>query len=320
MVVMLVMLVSCGREYVSDSRIALGTAVYLSIDGDQETLSDAFDVIYDADRAISAYTDGSWVWKINSSAGKSPVEVPSEIFTLIERSFDMAYETDGVFNPMIGPLVRLWGIGTENARIPAQSEIESVLPLLDYHQAVLDEDRHTVFLPEEGMALDLGAVGKGWTSDLVRDFLAERGVESAIINLGGNITVMGDHDGKPWRVGIQRPWAGGGSYFTIVEAEDTSLVTSGGYQRYIEDSDGTIYSHILSSSTGYPVETDLLSATAITSDGTLADMLSTVMFASGSVKAQEIAAGFGIRAVLLTEDSAVIDTDSPEGEVTVLEE
>ena len=248
------------------------------------------------------------------------VEVPAEIFTLIERSFDMAYETDGVFNPMIGPLVRLWGIGTENARIPAQSEIESVLPLLDYHQAVLDEDRHTVFLPEEGMALDLGAVGKGWTSDLVRDFLAERGVESAIINLGGNITVMGDHDGKPWRVGIQRPWAGGGSYFTIVEAEDTSLVTSGGYQRYIEDSDGTIYSNILSSSTGYPVETDLLSATAITSDGTLADMLSTVMFASGSVKAQEIAAGFGIRAVLLTEDSAVIDTDSPEGEVTVLEE
>ncbi len=319
MLILLILLASCSEQYVSDSRIALGTAVYVSVKGDEELLDSAFDAIYSADRAISRFTEGSWIWKINENAGIQPVQVPDDIYDLIKRSFSMAYDTDGIFNPMIGPLSALWGMGTENARVPEESEIEAVLPLLDYHKAVLDDESRTVFLPEKGMALDLGAVGKGWASDLVRDRLLEGGAESALVNLGGNIAVIGDHDGKPWRIGIQRPGAEPGSYFMLIEAEDTSVVTSGGYQRYIEK-DGVVYHHILSSETGYPAETDLISATVIAPDGTLCDMLSTTLFAAGSSSAYDIAAKYGVRAVLLTEDLEIIDTDSPESEVAVLEE
>ena len=189
MLVLVFLLASCSQRFVSDSRIALGTAVYIRVAGDEDVLSGAFDVIYDADRAISRFTEGSWIWEINENAGIQPVAVPDDIYTLIKRSFDMAYATDGVFNPMIGPLSSLWGMGTEDARVPDDEEIMAVLPLLDYRKAVLDDNARTVYLPEKGMSLDLGAVGKGWASDLVRDYLSSEGVENALINLGGNIVV-----------------------------------------------------------------------------------------------------------------------------------
>ncbi len=319
MLILLVFLASCSERYVSDSRIALGTVVYASICGDEEILDGAFDVIYSADRAISRFTEGSWVWKINENAGIKPVNVPEDIYELIKRSFTMAYDTDGVFNPMIGPLSSLWGLGTENARVPEQSEIDAVLPLLDFRKAILDDEERSVFLPERGMAIDLGAVGKGWASDLVRDYLVDEGIESALVNLGGNIVVIGSHDGRPWKIGIQRPGAEAGAYFMLLEAVDTAIVTSGGYQRYIEK-DGVIYHHILSSATGYPAETDLVSATIISPDGTLCDMLSTALFAMGSSAAGRIADEYGVRAIALTDESAVIDTDSAEGEIAVMEE
>ena len=319
MLVLVFLLASCSQRFVSDSRIALGTAVYIRVAGDEDVLSGAFDVIYDADRAISRFTEGSWIWEINENAGIQPVAVPDDIYTLIKRSFDMAYATNGVFNPMIGPLSSLWGMGTEDARVPDDEEIMAVLPLLDYRKAALDDNARTVYLPEKGMSLDLGAVGKGWASDLVRDYLSSEGVESALINLGGNIVVMGDNNGKPWKIGIQRPGAESGSYFMLIEAEDTAIVTSGGYQRYIEE-DGVIYHHILSSETGYPAETDIISATVISPDGTLADMLSTTIFASGSDSVYDLARAYGVRAIVLTDNLSVIDTDSAEGEVAILEE
>ena len=157
------------------------------------------------------------------------------------------------------------------------------------------------------MALDLGGAGKGWASDLVREYLEESGVEDALINLGGNLVAMGCKEGRPWMIGIQTPGGPSGSYFIRLPAEDLGIVTSGGYQRYFVE-DGRTYHHILSSSTGYPAETDLLSATAIGTDGLLLDLLSTAMFAAGSEEAVELAERYGIRAVLLTEDEDIIDT------------
>ena len=322
LILSILLLASCSEKTMTDSRFVLGTVCTITINGsdDEALMSSSFDLLYEIDRSISRFDENSWVYKINESAGKEAVAVPEDIFALIKASLEMAERTDGVFNPAIGPLSSLWGFGTESARVPEKSEIEAVLPLVDYRLVTLSEEDSSVFLEKEGMALDLGAVGKGWACDKLRAFLEEEGVESALLNLGGNIAVIGSYkDGEPWKIGIQRPGAEAGAYFMLLEAVDTAIVTSGGYQRYIEK-DGVIYHHILSSATGYPAETDLVSATIISPDGTLCDMLSTALFAMGSSAAGRIADEYGVRAIALTDESAVIDTDSAEGEIAVMEE
>ena len=303
------MLASCSEKSISDSRFVLGTLCYIELEGtdDSDILEGAFSLLYGIDRKISRYDEGSFIHRINENAGISPVEVPDDVYQLVRRAVSFADETGGVFNPAIGPLSALWGIGTESQRLPSEEEIAAVLPLLDWRLVRFDDDAHTVYLPLRGMALDLGGAGKGWASDLVREYLEESGVEDALINLGGNLVAMGCKEGRPWMIGIQTPGGPSGSYFIRLPAEDLGIVTSGGYQRYFVE-DGRTYHHILSSSTGYHAETDLLSATAIGTDGLLLDLLSTAMFAAGSEEAVELAERYGIRAVLLTEDEDIIDT------------
>lgn len=304
----------------TDSRIAMGTLVTVTLyESDAGKADDIFSYIYELDSEISRYTDGSYIDMINDSAGISPVQVPDEIYSLIESTVVMAEETEGLFNPAIGPLTALWGIGTEDARIPSDDEIAAVLPLLDWRSIILDDEERSVFLKEKGMSLDLGAVGKGWAADMVQGYLESFSIEHAIVNLGGNILLVGGkEDGSGWNVGIKDP-ENTSSVFMRLSIEDGTVITSGGYQRYIEK-DGIIYHHILDSRTGYPFTTDILSATVINPSGTLGDMLSTVLFAAGSEKAEAIASQHGVRAILKLEDGRIIDTDSTEGEIAVMEE
>ena len=314
------LLASCSERTVSDSRIAMGTLVSVVLpEKDADHMDDIFSLIYEIDREISRYNPDSFISRINSSAGIAPVSVPEDIYALIKASFDMAYATDGVFNPAVGPLSSLWGFGTEDARVPSDDEIEEVLPLLDYRLAVLSDEERSVFLPIAGMSLDLGGVGKGYAADKVRDLLVSLGVDHALVNLGGNVLAFGEKNGnEPWRIGIRKP-DDASSSFARVRVSDMTVITSGGYQRYVEE-DGVRYHHILDSSTGYPFRSDLASATVISRSGTLGDMLSTVLFAEGAEKAAETAAASGVSFILLTDDGSVIRSDSLDCEIAVVEE
>ena len=302
------LLVSCSEEMVSDSRIAMGTLVAVSIPrSEADSMDGIFSLVYSIDHAISRYDPGSYISAINRSAGIAPVTVPEDVFSLISDAVDMAYATDGVFNPAIGPLSELWGFGTEKARLPSSEEIEAVLPLLDYTLIQLDGKALSVYLPVQGMSLDLGAVGKGYASDAIHSFLEENGIDHAVINLGGNVLVHGSHpDGRPWKVSVRDPDPEK-PYIAALEADDGTVITSGGYQRYFEE-DGIVYHHILDSSTGYPVETDVLSATVVNPSGTLGDMLSTVLFAERMEKGIQTAEGYGVDYILLLEDGSVISS------------
>ncbi len=298
----------------------MGTIVSVTLyESDDDKIDDIFSYIYSLDSMISRYNEKSYIAMINSNAGISPVTVPDEVYGLVKVSLEMAKETDGLFNPAIGPLSSLWGFGTEDARVPSSDEIESVLPLLDWRKIKLSDDDNSVFLENEGMAIDLGAVGKGWAADMIDSYLDELGVEHALVNLGGNVLLHGGKaDGSAWRVGIRDPENLSSSYASVA-IEDGTVITSGGYQRYIEK-DGEVYHHILNPETGYPFQTDILSATVIGDSGTLSDMLSTVIFASGSDKAEEIADKHDVSIILKLTDGSVINTYSPDSQVAILEE
>ena len=290
----------------------MGTSVSITVydKDDKAFLDGVFSLLYDIEKKISAKLDSSYISEINRNAGIMPVSVPDDVYSLVEYSLWISEKTEGLFNPAIGALTSIWSIGSDSAKIPSQDEINQVLPLLSTDDIVLDSENKTVYLKKKGMKLDLGGIGKGYAADSVRDYLVSNGVERAIVNLGGNIYALGrKNNEEKWKVGIMDPNASG-KYVTLVEVEDKSVVTSGGYERFFEK-DGVVYHHILNSETGFPFESDLLSATIVTDNSTLADALSTTVFAGGKEIAEEISERFGVAVIIYTEDKEIITYGNP---------
>lgn len=291
-------------------RITITAPESKRFDGDS-ALEAAFAKIADIERRISRLSPDTELSRINAQAGVAPVVVSEDTFKIISTAFDYAVLTDGAFNPAIGPLVSLWGINTENENIPTEEDISQMLPLLDWRSVELDEAARSVFLPVEGMSLDLGGIGKGYAADEVGTLLRERGVSSALINLGGNILVIGSRgDGQPWRIGVQDPDDDRGVYFLSLTLTDGSIVTSGPYERFFEQ-DGVVYHHILDSATGYPAETHIASVSLLGTSSTAADALSTATFVLGLDRSLRLLESLpDVDGVFLLDDGTVHMTDA----------
>ncbi len=298
---LLVVLVSCSKQAnnqdadYSKMELMLGTVCKITITDGQfsqnqanEILDACFAEINTIEQLISRNIATSEVSQVNAAAGKQPVVVSKRVFDLVKTAVSYAELTGGAFNPAIGPLVSLWGIATDHPYLPTQEEIEAVLPLIDYHDIILDAATSTVFLARTGMSLDLGGIGKGYSADAVKQILESRKVKSALVNLGGNILVVGNKaDGQPWRIGLQDPTSKRGEYFMTVSVTNQSVVTSGPYERFFEQ-DGVVYHHILDPKTGYPADTDIVSSTMISDSSTMADAFSTATFVLGLEKSMEL--------------------------------
>jgi thiamine biosynthesis lipoprotein len=274
-------------------------------------------------RAASAGTETgeTALDRINQNAGIGPVEAPAELLDLLERARYYAELSGGAFDPTVGPLVRLWGIGGANPRVPAPTEIEEALDLVDWRDLLIDREAGTAFLRRRGQALDLGAIAKGYAADRAATILEEgrssqpswfrlpwsgRSGKRAIIDLGGNILALGERREGPWRIGIQDPLEERGLYLGVLEIKDKSVVTSGIYERYFEEG-GRRYHHILSTADGYPVRNGLLSVTIIADRSTDADALSTAVFALGPERGLALVEALpDTEAILVHEDRAVI--------------
>ena len=225
---------------------------------------------------------------VNDQAGVAPVEVDPDLLGLLTFSKELYDKTDGKVNVAMGSVLSIWheyrtsGIEQpDRAAIPDMKELQDAAKHTDIHQMELDEENGTVFLPDSAMRLDVGAVAKGYTAQLICDDLRARGVTSALISIGGNVQTIGRRgDGNPWRVGIQNPDTGSRKpYLHAVELEDMALVTSGVYQRYYEV-DSVRYHHIINPETLMPWW-EYQAVTIMCKDGRAADALSTAVFNMG---------------------------------------
>ena len=168
--------------------------------------------------------------------------------------------------------------------MPESSEIAEALKGVSYTNVSVKGKQVAL---TGGSSIDLGGIAKGYTSSRVIQIMKDYGIEHAIVNLGGNVQVLGTKtDGSDWRVAIQNP-ASENSYLGILSTTDKAVITSGGYERYFEQ-DGQVYHHIIDTQTGYPSDSDLTSVTIVYSDGTTADALSTALFAMGLDGAKEL--------------------------------
>ena len=267
------------------SELLLGTVCEIKIYDKPTNIAfeAAFQRIDEIEQQMSRIIYESDLSRINRNAGLMETTVPEDTFNVIKEAIEIAAISDGAFDPSIGPLVLAWGIGTDNARVPPQDEILHLLPLINYKDIRMNTKLSTVFLEKSGMILDLGGIAKGYAADEVRKVLLNQEVESAIINLGGNILTIGTKpDGSLWKIGIQDPDPAEdrGDYVMILSIQDTAIVTSGPYERFFTVGD-TTYHHIIDTKTGYPVKSDLESISIISGDSFVADALSTAVYILG---------------------------------------
>nr|WP_294670285.1 FAD:protein FMN transferase [uncultured Ruminococcus sp.] len=328
--ILIIMLVGCSNENeVNTSKTTSTTTVndtipaskeffamdtYMEVDayGDngEKAVAKAEKEVNKLDSILSTGKSTSEISKLNKN--KKQV-VSADTMSLIKESVKISKETNSAFNPAIYPLMELWGFTTKNYYVPKDNEIKPLLNHMDIDNIKIDESKNEVSFKDSNMKIDLGAIAKGYTSSKIIDIFKENNIKSGMVTLGGNVQVLGKKpDGSLWKVGIQNP-IGEDEYLGVLQTSDKAVITSGGYERNFTKN-GKTYHHILDPSNGYPANNGLTSVTIISSDGTLADALSTSLFVMGKDKAIDFykKSNYNFDFILYTSDNKLIISDGVE--------
>ncbi len=303
----------CGCGGTQESRLelfAMNTYMVITAEGGdtEETVQAASREISRLESVLSRTIDTSSVSRLNIEGS---AVLDEDTSSLLAAALTYSADTNGAFDVTIAPLVELWGITSDDPRVPSQEEIDALLPLVGSEHIHLDGREATL---DEDCGIDLGGIAKGFASDKAADILSRSGADRACANLGGNVYVYSRENSRAWNVAIEDP-KGKDGYVCILSLTDHFVVTSGGYQRYFTGPDGTVYQHILDPKTGYPVQSDLLSASVIlprSGDalaGTRADAYSTALYVMGESGAADFwRAHRDFDMVLVTTDGRVVYT------------
>lgn len=277
----------------------------------EEAIFASEEKISELEKLWSVTDENSEIYAINHSGGKS-VSVSTHTADLLELSLKISETTEGALDCTMYPILKEWGFTTGEYKIPDDEKIIELLENTGCKNIAFDGVNVT--LPEN-FQIDLGAVGKGFTGDIVSQIMRENGVTSALLDLGGNIQTVGSKpDGTPWKIGLRNPFGDG--LFGVLELSDKAAVTSGGYERYFIGENGETYWHILDPETGKPARSGIISATAVGENGGICDALSTSLFVMGLEKSEEFWKRQGDRLdfemVLVAEDGKIFITEGLE--------
>lgn len=303
---------SKNQEIITKTALKMDTVFQLEAYGPKanEAIDAAFLRLDEIEQMASMTIDSSDISKINQEAGKEYVQVHPEIIKMLETAVKYSKLSDGVFDITVGPLVNLWGIGTDNERVPADDEIKSKLPLVGYKNISINEENNSVKLLTEGTAIDLGGIAKGFAADEVLKIYREYDIKGGIISLGGSsiYTVGQKPDGTPWNVGIKHPRKDNDQdYVGVISLSEQALSTSGDYERYFIK-DGKRYHHILDPATGYPADNGVISVTIVVDSNIpdcnmIADILTKTVFVSGVDKGLKFIDSLqGVSCIAITSD------------------
>ena len=284
------LLVSCkqtSQEPITKTAFALDTVVSITVyDSDDEAILDgALDVIDKYENIYSKTLNTSELYKLNKGDLPSTnndivtYEISDELSDIIDYGLEYSEISSGAFDITIEPLSSLWDFKSESPRVPDNKIITEAMSKVGYENVVLDGNNIT--FKNEDIKIELGAIAKGYIADRVKEYLISQDVESAIIDLGGNILCVGEKPhGQAFKIGIQKPFADRNEIIATMDIKDMSIVTSGVYERYFMNED-KLYHHILNPKTGFPYENDLISVTIVSQESVVGDGLSTTCFALG---------------------------------------
>lgn len=309
-------------EPISRTEFLMDTVMTIKLydKSDEQILDKVFSRLEEIESRMSITIKNSDVSKINDNAGIKPVTVNEDTYYVIKEAKHYAEISNGAYDPTIGPLVDLWNIVSgerERDYIPTTEEINEKKSYVNYKNLELLDDNQ-VFLKEKNMKINLGGIVKGYAADEVKRILTENGVNAAIIDLGGNVFAHGEKtDGSSWNIGIQNPLEFTGSYLGIIQVKDSSIVTSGDYERFFEYK-GKRYHHILDSKTGYPAESGIIGVSVISKKSIDGDALSTTLFVLGLDRGMELVNSLDdVEAIFITKDKSVYLTENLKTQFTL---
>ncbi len=281
--------------------------------GREEALAQAQAEIERLDALLSTGSEQSEVSRLNASGSLTLSQDTGDLF---REALFLSEDTDGLFDITVYPVVKLWGFYDKAYHVPTDQELSSAMALVGSDRVRYDADTRTAVLGT-GQSVDLGGIGKGYTSQRVTEILRDAGIKSAMVSLGGNVQCLGTKpDGTAWNIGIRDPWNSQSGIYCAVSITDKAVITSGGYERFFEQ-DGKTYLHILDPRTGYPAESGLSSVSIVASDGTLGDGLSTALYIMGLEEASSYwrAHKEEFDAVLIADDGTLYATEGLRGSI-----
>lgn len=311
---------SKNQEVITKTALKMDTVFQLKAYGPKanEAIGAAFARLDEIEQMASTTINSSDISKINQAAGKEYVKVHPEIIKMIETAVKYSKLSNGAFDITVEPLVNLWGIGTDNERVPTDAEIKLKLSFVGYNNISINEEDNSVKLLKEGMAIDLGGIAKGFAADEVEKVYKEYDIKGGIISLGGSsiYTVGKKPDGTPWNVGIKHPRKDNGQdYVGVINLSEQALSTSGDYERYFIK-DGKRYHHILNPATGYPTDNGVMSVTIVVDSNIpdcnmIADVLTKTVFVSGVDNGLKFIDNIqGVSCIAITSDYKIYKSSS----------
>ncbi len=293
--------VASADEMVSKTSFVFSTVVTVTLYGtdDENIALGCFDILREIESEISRTDPESSLFRINENGGG---KMPAHLFAVLTGALPYCEATGGSLDISIGRLTELWNFSSGEHRVPSQDDIARALDSSGLQNITVSGDEVTL---SDGCKIDLGAVAKGYAADRLREYLEENSINSALIDLGGNILCIGEKpDGGSFNVGIKYPFKDGTIANVLVKGK--SVVTSGVYERYFYEN-GTLYHHILDPQTGFPCQSGLYSVTIISDSSFAGDCLSTACFVLGLEKGLELLSSFpGVYGIFVTDSYEVV--------------
>ena len=248
----------------------------------------------------SRFRDDSLIGRINAAAGREWIEIDAEMEQMLKLCDTLFFLTQGILDPTALPLLTIWNYKVEHPVLPTESEIAAARRLVGWSKVQRTPGK--IFLPEAGMALDLGGFGKEYAVDIVAEIAADLGIANVLVDFGHDLRALGKPPGRPaWHVGLEDPKQPGTSAGSVALGGSRGIASSGDYLRRFTH-DGKRYGHIIDPRTGRPVANDCLQSTVIAGTCLHAGVLSTTAFVLGVAKGIEFIQTFpGAEGQIVTE-------------------
>ena len=287
----------CASKEFNYSRFIVGSSCEIRFYCNNETTARQITHEIDSelvrlDSLLNRFSEKSLVTALNRS---SRVKAPQDIIYLFSLSDSLSRLTEGLFDISVAPLLELWGFYSREFKVPDSTEISDTRKLVDYTTIQIKPD--SIIIPE-GMNVDLGGIAQGYAADRVKKVLDKYRIESAIINIGGEIVAIGQSSkGRPWRVGIKNPRGEG--IIETVELKDYALSTSGDYEKFFMI-DNKRHPHIINPKTGFPA-LDFASVTVFADNASFADAMATAVAIMGPDQGIKFLDSLGIHGIIYYE-------------------
>lgn len=276
-----------NMPYQRYSDFVFGTTFTVTYQCDSDMSQSIKAELMKVDYSLSPFNKESVITAINNNKDVKPDKMFMDVFQL---AMDVSRETDGAFDITVAPLVNAWGFGFKSGEKPTARQVDSLRQIIGYQKISVDNGK--IRKQDSRMMLDCSAIAKGYGTDVVANFLRQRGVRNFMVEIGGEVVTCGVNPERvPWKVGVIKPDDDSLSVShelqTILNVTDIAMATSGNYRNFYYQG-GRKFAHTIDPKTGYPVQHNILSATVLAKTCALADAYATSFMVMGLDKAQKV--------------------------------